>query len=305
MKLFDSDPPKILPNKSLSDLGPLVTSDPTRPILNGLSKIRKEYEDSVKVKAEEYANEAISAPKAETDEELMEKAKNSIEGSFAAKKNKLEAKTERELNSLIEKKKSAYDDYSDKTRSVDRSHSEKERQAFEALSRNGMTHSTVFELRKEQLADDHAYDRARLDAKIESEIRDLDGRIEETRNSYRSALASFEIDYAIALEDKLQKLIAKRDKAAQSYEKSKESKLGEKEREYVENLEKENEAYEEEFRDYAGEKKANYEKRLNFAVEQTKGLTKNQRDRFIKQNEDELRSFLGFYYAKFIKEIGG
>ena len=305
MKLFDLDPPRSLPKREISGVGPLIDSDPTRPILIGLSKIRNEYEEGVKIKAEEYANGAVSAPNAETDEELMEKAKDSIADSFAERKNKLETKTAKELDSLIERKKSAYDDYSDKTRSIDRLHSDKERRAFEALSKNGMTHSTVFDLRKEQLADDHAYDRARLDAKLENEVRNLDGRIEETQRSYRSALASFEIDYALALEDKLQKLTAKRDKILQSFEKSKQSKLGEREREYVENLEKENEEYEKEFRDYTGDKRTNYEKRLNFAVEETKRLPKSQRDRFVRQNEDELRSFLGFYYPKYIKEIGG
>ena len=306
MKLFEiADPVRRIPKESLT-----VETDPLPPIysasiLRGLEEIKKSYDDDLSVKAKEYAESAVAAPELDSDEEILEKAKDALEGKYADKKAKTEAQKEKELSELIEKKKKTIDDYSDSVRSVERMHADKERRAIEALSRNGLTRSSVFDLRKKQLEEDHVYDRARLDAKTEGTIASLDKRIEQVESEYQNALSSFEIDYAIALEDKIAKLTEKRDSLLSSYEKSKETKLDKAETKFLKNLEKENAAYEAEFKDYKDDKKKNYEERLKYAVEETNKLSANDKKRLLAKHSEELKEYLGLYYDRYMKQIGG
>ena len=284
----------------------IVPENPYGKILAGLGNLQKEYEKSVRVRAQEYANDAVSAPDLDTDEELMEKAKNYADGKFADKIAKEEKSTADQLDSLDKKKRSLGETYSDEIRTLERSHANKERRALEALSKNGMTHSSTFDLRREEIAADRAYDIGRADAKYDKEIADLDERIESVRSAHKAALSGFEIDRALALEDKLQKLTEKRNKALASYEKTKDSALTKKQKEYIEELERENATYEAAFKDYTGDKKENYEERLRYAIDQTKRLSKSDREKFLTNNGDALRGYLGLYYNRFIQEfIGG
>ncbi len=300
----------IFPKSSrIADESPVIDaelpSNPSVPILNGLESIKNKYEEAVKIRAKEYAESQVVAPDLETDDELIEKAKESIEGKFADQRAKTEQKAQEELEELIERKKEKISDYSDKLRTLERESASKERKMTEAFSKNDMTHSSTFELRKQQLKDDYVYDRAKLDADRERQIAYLDKKIENVEAAYQAAISSFEISYAIALEDKKTSLIEKRDRLLNAFESTKDEKLDKQEKAFYKIYEKENAEYEEAFNDYKDDKKENYEERLRFAVEKTNALTKSQKERLLKENKDALRNYLGLYYRRYLKEIGG
>ena len=274
-------------------------------VASGLEKIKEEYDNLLIQRANEYAAGTLEKPSFETDEELMEKAKASLDETYAEKKNKEESKADKEIGSLVEQTKKTIDDYNDRVRSVDRKHADKERRAMEALSKNGMTHSTVFDLRKQELKNDHAYDLARLNASNEEQIASLNRRIQEIEEAKRVALQTFEIDYAVKLEDKIAKLIAQRDKMMASSDKKYNKELSEKAKEYIASVEEEDAAYEAEHNDYRGDKKANYEARLAYAVETMKKLPEKDRTRVLNEQGDALEEYLGLYFDKFVKQIGG
>lgn len=291
------------PTPIVSD--PAKNSSAFRNILGGLKNIKDRYDEKVGVKAQEYANSSIQKQSFDTDDELLEKAKESIGNTYEDKKKSAENKKDRTIGELVSEREASLDDYGEKLRALDRTYQNKEQNNLERLSRNGMTNSSVKALTQERIASDYITDRALLNKKEEALVKSLNDKIELAERSYRDALSSYEINYAIELENRLNKLKTQRDKLQSKYEAATEKETEKRIAEYMAQNEKENAEFEEEFGDYSGDKRANYKERLAYAVSEVKKLGREEGARFARVNENALKEYLGLYYGDFIRAIGG
>ena len=268
-------------------------------ILSNLKKISDTYTDEVSRQANEYADRVTSTD-FDSDEDLLGKAKDSLDAIYGEKKRKTESLTTEKLDTL-DKKKSDY--LSDRTRKLEETadrYDKAEAANLESLTKKGMLHSSVAELTAEQLASnrDKALDdvKATYDRKLET----VERKIDRLNAAYDEAMKNYEITYAIELEDKLNKLKQKRDRLVEDYDKTHTNERRDAYNAYLAEEESRNKDRE---GDYTGAKRENYQERYNYLIGELEGKDKTRVANFIKENETALKAYLGLYYDAFVEEV--
>ena len=271
-------------------------------LILGVEEIARKYSDSVSQKAKAYASDRW-AKNFDSDEELYEKAKAGVDEIYGGKEETLGQKRDAKVESLNAQK--AVQE-SARTAAIGKLSAENlkaQSALLESLSRRGLTHSSVGDLSQANLRSGYREAIRSAAEEYDAKIRVLDSKIEEADAAYATALKNYEIDYAIRVENKLNRLKSERTRAIKAYESE---HAADKEKSYNYYLFRdaaENKAYEDEHGDYSGEKKENYQARYDYLTGALAGRSKASVSRFLSDNEAFLRKYLGLYYDRFIKEV--
>ena len=284
-----------------------LTTDQSRIILRdkiitNLKSIAKKYDDEVNAQANAYA-EKVTKGSFDSDEDLYQAAKESLDETYGQKKQKATERMQTSSDELSDKRLSLE---SDRTRALSRlakQYDQKQDRLVEKLTKRGLASSSIATLAREEAATERAQAEAETDALYNKRIQTVDRKIEALTASYNAALKNFEVSYAMDLQDKIDRLKGKRDKLQSDYEKTRASDKKQAYNAYIEQQEQTNREYEQKEGDYSGAKKQNYEERYTYLLEELQGKNKKSVQKFILENDALLRSYLGLYYDRFVKEV--
>ena len=271
-------------------------------VMDGLYGIAEEYDAAVKARAKAYADAEYRYDGA-SDESLYDEAKSYVDGVYAGKADSLTSSRDEKTRELTAKKESVGADRAAALRDLGKKYARAESSLLETLSRNGMMHSSVSELSREGLRSERAADLRETNATYDRKVEALDRKIEQTDASYRSALKNYEINYAIRLENRLNRLKSERDRAASDYDKEHAEDRAKAYDRYLFAEETANKQYEREHADYKGDKRQNYQARYDYLVGALTGYGKDAVSLFLSDNEEALRQYLGLYYDRFVREV--
>lgn len=284
-----------------------MTADPSKvilqnEILSNLESIAKKYEKGVKQRAKAYAEDTVKGV-FESDEELMKQAEESLGELYDDKKRKA---TDRFLKNDEELRVKQEDLQNDRTQALDRiaqDYDAKESRLAENLSRRGIAHSSIADLSNAGLSAERAEMQESTNALYDKRLGAVEEKIKLVTATYENALKNYEISYALELEKQLNTLIKKRDKMQSEYVKQHADDKEKAYYDYINDDKQRNRVYEESEGDYFGAKKENYQERYDYLIEALAGKNKGSIQNFIKQNESDLRAYLGLYYDRFVKEV--
>ncbi|GEM_PF-2653306 len=274
-------------------------------ILNGLKGIKEEYDASLRERAKAYARENVGAETFETDEELTARATGETTSSYASKRNKAALKRDEKIEDAERDRAGLSAGYLSAVRAV----KEKEESALaahaERMSQKGLSHSSTAGLKEEsiRLNAERAYGEA--GSLYGEKLSAIDNKIRRAETAYDEAMREYEISYAIDLEKKIAKYKSQRDKLLAAYKSSAEKAEADRAEAYLKEDAELNAAYEDVNGDYTGEKKVNYDRRYDYVIGELADFTEEKKKDFLAKNREELRAYLGLYYDKFARTIGG
>ena len=272
-------------------------------VISNLKSIAERYDDELKKKAKAYAEESVPQSEFDSDEEILSKAKESLDEIYGEKRTTATEKMQRNLAELTSEKSGYETERSRSLRKVGDSYERKEGKLAEKLSKEGITHSSIAGLAKDALGKERSQEQDRVNALYDSRIANVDSKLERLSRSHEDALRNYEITYAVQLEKEIASLKAKRDRLESEYAKEHSDDRDKAYDHYLINDRKENAEYEAREGDYTGAKKENYSERYDYLVGELKGKSKKSIQNFISSNEYTLREYLGLYYDKFVKEV--
>lgn len=271
-------------------------------VMKDLNKISQKYTDDLKRRASEYADQTVSGS-FDSDEDITSKVTEDLNAVYGEKKSKLASKTENALTDLKEKKESYDESASLKRDKLLNRYQSNWQKALESLTKKGMTHSSTALLSKEKIAADYAAEAAAAERAYNRKIQTIDQKIAKWKSDYENALKNYEITYAIELEEKVDRLKEKRDRLVENYNNSHSRERAQAYNDYLAGEQERNAAYEEAEGDYTDLKKENYRERYDYLIDALTGKSKTRIARFLKQNGEELKEYLGLYYDDFVKEV--
>ena len=271
-------------------------------IFDNLKGISKKYTDELDRQAKEYAESAVKGEFA-SDEEIYEKAKESLDYLYGEKKSKTTAQKEQSVADLTQQKQSKTAEKKNALSELDDKYARSTDRLIEKMSRNGLLHSSILENSLEEQTRSKSAEAQALEQGYKNKINAIDQKISRLNASYEDALKNYEISYALELEDKIGKLKTQRDKAVSAFEKTNASEKEQAYDAFLQEEEARNRAYEESMGDYTDSKRQNYQERYDYVVGALAGKDKTAVSRFIKENEKKLKEYLGLYYEKFVEEV--
>ena len=284
-----------------------LTYDPTTVIprdelFDNLKGIAQKYDREVRSRAKQYAEDAVT-PEKVSDEELLAEAKQSLDNLYGQKRATAAENYQSKTDLLNEDKTGLEGDRARALGRVEETYDQKADKLAESIAKQGISHSSIAALAGEELQNERAKEKEDVNYLYDKRLNAVNGKIERLTDSYNVALQNYEIAYALELEKELAKLKTKRDRMESEYIKE---HADDKEKAYYAYLEEEkqnNRAYEESEGDYTGAKKENFEERYDYLLDALNGKNKKSVQKFVKENEDALRSYLGLYYDRFVKEV--
>ena len=290
--------------KGITETGKVKTQNgvDAAEILEGLNGIAEEYNDAVRAKAKVYADEKYRL-EVDDDDELYRQAKEHVDGIYDGKAEALAIKRDASTRDLTAQKGEVGADRAAALRDLNKSYKTAESGLLENLSRKGMMHSSVGDLSRESLRSEHREAVERTESAYDRKVAVLDRKIEQANTAYETALNNYEIDYAIRLENKLNRLKSERDRAAQAYQKEHSEDRKKAYDYYLFRNESENKEYENAHAEYKGDKKENYQARYDYLVGALSGYDKESIHLFLSENAEVLKDYLGLYYDRFIEEV--
>lgn len=274
-------------------------------ILSGLKGIKEEYDASLRERAKAYARENGETQTFETDEEVTARATGETTASYDAKWRKAALKRDEKIEDAERDRAGLSGRYLSAVRAV----KEKEERSLSAnaekMSKGGLSHSSTATLKEEAIRADsaRAYDAA--GSLYGEKLSAIDNKIRRAETAYDEAMREYEISYAIDLEKKIAKYKSQRDKLLAAYESSAEKAEADRAEAYLKEDAELNAAYEDLNGDYTGEKKTNYERRYDYVIGELADFTEEKKKDFLSKNSEELRAYLGLYYDKLARRIGG
>lgn len=271
-------------------------------VLNGLSGIAREYDEAVAAKAKAYADGEYRF-EGESDDDLYQRAKQLTDEIYAGKAESIASDRDAKYHEANAQKEVVGEDRAAALKALAKSQLRAEDRLKEDLSRRGMTRSSVGALSRESLRAEQAEEVARTEASYDRKVAALDRKIEQANASYESALRNYEISYAIRLEDKLARLKKERDSAAKAYEQEHSQEKKRAYNYYLSRIDAENKVYENEHSEYMGEKRTNYRARYDYLADALSSHGKEAVARFLDENADSLKKYLGLYYDRFVREV--
>lgn len=274
----------------------------TKEVLSGLRSIADRYNQDLDQRANAYADEQVKGT-FDSDEELLRKAKESLEEIYGEKKGQKTGDYIQKSGDLAEKKDALSVDRALALDKVGEKYDAKRGTLAEDLSKKGLSHSSIANLAKEDLDVKRGEELAQVNYSYDKKVQAVDAKIDRLKSSYETALENYEISYALQLEKEIARLQKKRDKMEDEYAKEHRSERDAAYDEYLEKDRVENKAYEDRTGDYTGAKRENYKERYNYLVDQLKDKNAKSVAKFISQYENTLRDYLGLYYEDFVKEV--
>ena len=271
-------------------------------IMDGLKGISKKYTDELKRQANEYASEAVKGEFA-SDDEIYEKAKESLTSLYGEKKSKAASEREQNVAELTQKKQKQTEEGKSAISALDDKYARSTDNLIEKMSRHGLLHSSIMDLSLEKQQQSKQSETLALEKELQSKVGVIDQKISRLNASYEEALKNYEISYAIELEDKIAKLKTQRDRAVSAFEKTNASERKQAYDAFLEEDAARNREYEARTGDYTGAKQENYQERYDYVIDALAGKDKSAVSRFLKENEKALKNYLGLYYEKFVKEV--
>ena len=270
-------------------------------VISGLEEIQDKYQTSVKEKAKAYADRVVRG-EFDSDDELYDKAEESLKGTYDAKRDALTREYESKVSDLNYDKDGYGADREKSKEKVKSAYQKAWYDNLDDLSRRGLSHSTIADLTSEEVKEGYRSAIRETDEAYDRKVQAIERKIQKADEAYNTALKNYEISYAIKLEDKLNRLKAERDRAVDKYEKEHQDDKQKAYDRYLINRSTQDKLYEDEYGDYLSEKKANYEERYNYLLSELQGKDKDEIASFIKRNEKTLRGSLGLYYDRFVEE---
>ena len=274
----------------------------TKEVLSGLKSIADRYNRELDERANAYADEQVKG-RFDSDDELLKQAKESLEEIYGAKKGKKTTDYVQNSGELEEKKDTLSVDRALALDRVGSRYDGKQSALAEDLSKKGLSHSSIADLAKQDLAEKRGEELAQVNYSYDKKVDAVNAKIDRLRSSYETALENYEIAYAVQLEKEIARLQKKRDNLQDEYAKEHKSERSVAYDEYLSKDREENLAYEDRTGDYTGAKRENYKERYNYLVDQLKDKNTKSVAKFISRYENTLRDYLGLYYEDFVKEV--
>ena len=272
-------------------------------LISGLKSIADRYSTELRKQANAYADLQVGDSSADSDEALLQRAKETLDEIYGAKRDKKTNAFSDSSDALNEQKRTLGVDRALALEKVGDRYRVKEDTLSENMSKRGLTHSSVDPLAREALGEERNKELARVNYTYDKRIDTVDRKIERLTSSYEDALKNYEISYAIGLEKEIARLKSKRDRLADEYAKEHADDRQKAYDEYMTKERKANADFEEMQGDYTGLKKDNYTERYNYLVGELKGKSAKSVQNFINNYEYVLKEYLGLYYDAFVKEV--
>ncbi|MBP5405103.1 MAG: hypothetical protein J6Y74_04075 [Clostridia bacterium] len=274
-------------------------------ILNGLKGIKEEYDASLRERARAYARESGEAETFETDEALTARATGETSASYDPKRAKAAARRDEKVEDAERERAGLSAGYLSALRAV----KEREERALSAhaekMSSHGLSHSSAAALKEEAIRAEGTRDYAAAGSLYGEKLSAVESKIRRAERAYDEAMKEYEISYAIDLEKKIARYKSQRDKLLAAYASSAEKAEADRLEAYLKEDAELNAAYEDVNGDYTGEKKTNYDRRYDYVIAEIADFTDEKKKDFLEENREELRAYLGLYYDKLARTIGG
>jgi len=267
-------------------------------IIRGLESIKEKYDTAVMEKAQAYGRAGVDAGDFDTDEDLMARASNELDGKYAPKRTKAQQTYLSTLDSAGSEKSGLGASYVEDVRAIREKEAKTLLSQAERNARRGMTNSSVAKFEGDAARADAARQIEITDAYYAGRVNALDEKMRRAKQTYDDAMRGYDISYALELEKKMDKYRAERDKLIAAYEKSVNKEAEKRASEYLKENAALNAAYEAENGDYAGEKRENYRERYEYVRSAMQEMTDAEKKRFLAAYGSVLQSHLGLYYRK-------
>ncbi|MGN0795895.1 MAG: hypothetical protein ACI4MT_02935 [Christensenellales bacterium] len=246
---------------------------------------------------------------AASDEELSDRAKNSLLGDYNDKKNKINSETNEKLDNLgvklSETKQKEQTELNELKKKIE--------DAFSGVKTNaikrGITRSSIFQNDLNDVNESGRQTEDEVTKKYRIAVDSLDAQIENLKETRENALNNLDVKYASDVKEKLADLTKERDAIVKKYEEYN-NKIIEKQNRYA--LEREKaindylkekqeqqeltEEYEKE-NGYSGDKRDNYEQRYKIAFDYYNALSSDIALDALNASPS-MKYYLGIYYDK-------
>ena len=284
-----------------------VTADANKVIrstdvIEHLKGIAKKYTDDLDERAKAYASVKVGG-NFDSDEDILSAARESVDATFAAKKGKATSQMTASRDTLTGKKDALTSDREYARRHIDDRYDRRQGRLSEKLSKGGLGTSSIADLAHEDLEEERSRAIEENNARYDRKVAETDAKIARLTASYESAMKNYEITYAIELEKEIARQKKKRDQLITTYESEHAGDRSAAYDEYIREDERRNAEYESAQGDYTGAKKENYLERYDYLLGEIKGKDPTSVKRFLERNESTLKTFLGLYYDRFVKEV--
>ncbi|HHU43802.1 MAG: hypothetical protein QM214_01645 [Bacillota bacterium] len=246
---------------------------------------------------------------------LEQEAKDYVSSLAKQKRKELEKNFASAEEQLLQKQSKAHER---RQQELEKSHEDflkTQKSITQRMSRQGLTHSSIKESMLDQNINRYIDSIEAIRKEYELYQQDLTKQIELVQTAKEEAILDFDIKLASEYEKKLKALKEDQLKALDEmikYNKTvrdQQLKRQEQIKELQENWLKQQSLLEEEklkkeFEEgYSGEKAAEMEKRYRLALDYYKNMYKKRALELIEKDKDILKSTLGLYYSRLIKEI--
>ena len=271
-------------------------------VIDHLKGIAKKYTDDLEERANAYAAVKVGG-NFDSDEDILTAARESVDSIFAAKKGKATSEMTASRDVLGGKKSELTSEREYARKHIDDRYDRRQGRLSEKLSKGGIGTSSIADLAHEDLEGQRRSAIEESDARYDRKVAEVEGKIARLTASYESAMKNYELTYAIELEKEITRLKKKRDQLVTTYEKEHAGDRTAAYEEYLAGEERRNAEYESLQGDYTGTKKENFLERYDYLVGEIKGKDPTSVKRFLEKNESTLRTYLGLYYDRFVKEV--
>lgn len=271
-------------------------------MLAKLKKLQTEYSESVVNGIKDSASEKYSGVDIGTDEELYQKAVQSLKDVRDNKIAALNSTADKKVTNVNGKIEDTSDNLNKAMNSLNKKYAILKDENLDSMVKKGLSRSSIAKLTNEKLDND-------LTENVQDEVRSaeiklarLNTELEQNEADRQLALENYEISYAASLSSKIASLTSERnalqsklDAGTTDWDKYLETELS--------RIQAEDTSYEKENGDFKDEKKENYLDRYDAAYEYYSSMSKDKALSYIKKNKDELTDLLGIYYDKLIAAI--
>lgn len=289
-----------------------------KDLLNSLSELEKQYNESLPVKPEkdyskliEEFNKLEKIDNTKNDEQLAEDAKNNVYEGYDELINEIKKKFDLDIDKTANKKDDVKNSGIDKLKELKNIFENNQNEIKNDMISSGLYNSSIKSGLDEKNENKLDYGKRETIDSVKNKLGDIENSIDELEKKKESAINEFDIKTAKEYNRELDKLKTERDKEKQKiiaynedlrlekqkYDSNREKLINElKDKDAKAEREKAKfEAEQEALKGYNGEKKENYEKRYKLAYDFYNSLPKEVALDVIKSNPS-IKGYLGLYY---------
>lgn len=276
---------------------------------------REQYESIGSALPEDPGYEYISYAGASEDE-ITADVTASYREAFKKQAEDMEREYSRERGDLLKAKEETASRAEEEINAAREQSAAEKKSALEGIAANGMGRSSVYELAGRAYDDALAREEEEIGGNIATQLAEEDEKLADLQAEYLSAVKKADVENALELAERIEKLQTQRRKEEQAVEKynndvtnsildykeDREKTISDEKQAYIRRLQQMKE-YEDSIQDYVGDARENYLGRLSAAVDFYKQYPAGVQRQLISDNSAALREYLGYYYDDLLDEL--